>query len=270
MSLLVFSHANSFGASTYKVLFKHLRGRGFKVRAPDKFGHSGEYPVTNNWPNLVRQLADFAQEEVDKAGGPALLVGHSLGGMLSMMVAARHPALASGVVLLDSPVIGGWRATTLGVVKSAQMIGSVSPGAVSRRRRNQWPDIETALEYFRQKKAFAQWDAQTLRDYVEFGTHEQDGQRVLSFDRDIETRIYNTLPDNLERLLRRHPLKCPAAFIGGLQSREMKQVGMALTQQVTRGRITMLDGSHLFPMERPAATAAAIEAAWLNLLAPES
>jgi hypothetical protein len=28
----------------------------------------------------------------------------------------------------------------------------------------------------------------------------------------------------------------------------------------------MLDGSHLFPMERPAASAAAVEAAVLNLL----
>ena len=40
---------------------------------------------------------------------------------------------------------------------------------------------------------------------------------------------------------------------------------MAMTQQVTRGRISMLDGSHLFPMEKPLATAAAIEAALLNL-----
>jgi hypothetical protein len=51
------------------------------------------------------------------------------------------------------------------------------------------------------------------------------------------------------------------AYLGGLQSEEMKQVGMAMTQQVTGGRIMMLDGSHLFPMEKPLATAAAIEAA---------
>jgi hypothetical protein len=40
---------------------------------------------------------------------------------------------------------------------------------------------------------------------------------------------------------------------------------MALTEKITRGRITMLDGSHLFPMEQPLATAAAIEASLLNL-----
>ena len=50
-------------------------------------------------------------------------------------------------------------------------------------------------------------------------------------------------------------------FIGARGSEEMKQVGIAMTQQVTRGRMMMLDGSHLFPMEKPVATAAAIEAA---------
>ena len=76
---------------------------------------------------------------------------------------------------------------------------------------------------------------------------------------------YNTLPDNLDRLLARHPVKCPVTFIGGDQSAEMKQVGMAMTEKVTRGRIMMLDGSHLFPMEKPLATAAALEAALRNM-----
>jgi len=40
---------------------------------------------------------------------------------------------------------------------------------------------------------------------------------------------------------------------------------MAMTERITKGRIMMLDGSHLFPMEKPIATAAAIEAAVLNL-----
>jgi pimeloyl-ACP methyl ester carboxylesterase len=266
--LIVFSHANSFPAGTYGVLFKSLRSRGFTVKAVDRFGHAPEYAVSNNWPNLVTQLHDFAQREVDKAGEPAFLVGHSLGGFLSLMCAARHPHLARGVLLIDSPILGGWRATALGAMKRTPLVGSISPGAVSRRRRNSWPSAEAAFDHFRHKKAFARWDEQVLHDYIDHCTHDADGQRVLSFDRDIETTIYNTLPDNLDRLLARHPLKCPAAFLGGLQSAEMKQVGMAMTLQVTKGRVMMLDGSHLFPMEKPLATAAAIEAALRGFDAP--
>ncbi|MBC5782146.1 alpha/beta hydrolase [Ramlibacter sp. USB13] len=263
--LIVFSHANSFPAGTYAVLFKHLRSRGFTVKAPDKFGHDPAYPVENNWPGLVQQLHDFAAREVEKAGQPAYLVGHSLGGFLSVMCAARHPQLARGVLLLDSPLLGGWKSHAVRAAKRTQLVGSISPGAVSRKRKHRWPSAEAALEHFRHKKAFARWDPLVLADYVAHGTRDEGGERVLAFDRDIETRIYNTLPDNMDALLKRHPLRCPAAFIGGLQSEELGQVGTAMTKKVTGGRMTMLDGSHLFPMEKPLATAAAIEAALLAM-----
>ena len=48
-------------------------------------------------------------------------------------------------------------------------------------------------------------------------------------------------------------------------SSEMQQVGMAMTEKLVKGRILMLDGSHLFPMEKPLATAAAIEATLLDM-----
>lgn len=214
----------------------------------------------------MQQLADFAKARADRAGGPVFLIGHSLGGFLSLMCAARHPELARGVVLIDSPILGGWRANTLNVVKRTPLMKSISPGAVSRKRRNSWEHREAVFEHFRSKKAFAKWDEQVLHDYIDHGTFDSEDTRALSFDRDVETAIYNTLPHNLGALLRAHPLKCKAAFIGGRQSAEMKRVGMALTQQVTKGRIAMLDGSHLFPMEKPQATAAAVEAALRNLL----
>ena len=258
------------------MLFASLRQRGFDVQAIEKIGHDPAYPVSSNWPHLVQQLADFAG---DKAGEhqPLFLVGHSLGGFLSLMCAARHPSLAghkvSGVVLLDAPVIAGWRATALSVAKKARLVGSLSPGAVSQKRRHEWLGRDEVFAHFRAKKIFAGWDEETLRNYIEHGTHEADAanesdqRRRLSFDRNIETAIYNTLPDNLDSLLRRHPPKCPVAFIGGRESKEIGQVGMAATDKVTQGRVMMLDGSHLFPMEHPLATAAAIEAALLNMLA---
>ena len=267
--LIIFSHGNSFPASTYGVIFRQLEARGYAVKAIEKFGHDPAYPVTSNWPHLVQQLADFSAQQVKKSGQAVFLVGHSLGGFLSLMCAARHPELGgkavSGVVLLDSPLIGGWRATGLSIAKRTSLVGSVSPGVVSRKRKHKWLNIDEVFTYFRSKKAFARWDDDVLRDYIEQGTHDDAGLRALSFDRDVETAIYNTLPHNLDQLIKRHPLKCPVTFIGGRQSQEMKQVGMTLTEKVSKGRIMMLDGSHLFPMEKPVATAAAIEAALLNM-----
>jgi pimeloyl-ACP methyl ester carboxylesterase len=265
MPHIIFSHGNSFPASTYRAIFASLRARGFSVSAIEKFGHDSAYPVTNNWPHLVQQLADFAQAHRDKTGEPAYLVGHSLGGILSLMCAARHPGLAKGVLLLDSPILGGWKASTLGLAKKTALVGALSPGKVSSKRRNHWADTAAALAHFQHKKAFAMWEPTVLQDYIAYGTHDKNDERVLSFDRDIETAIYNTLPDNLDRLIKRQPVKCPVSFIGGTHSVEMRQVGMDLTRQVTKGRVMMLDGSHLFPMEKPLATAAAIEAALRNV-----
>jgi pimeloyl-ACP methyl ester carboxylesterase len=272
MSLIIFSHANSFPASTYRALFKSLRARGHAVRAVDKFGHDPRYPVTSNWPHLVQQLADFATPEIEAHGKGAWLVGHSLGGFLSLMCAARHPGLGGhavrGVVLIDSPVLGGWRARTLELIKRTQLVGSVSPGKVSRKRRDTWPDADAAMAHFASKKAFAAWEPQVLQDYISHGTHDEvDAQgrahRTLDFSRDVETAIYNTLPHNLDRLLRRHPLQCPVGFIGGTRSMEMKQVGMTMTHRLVGrehpGRLVMVEGTHLFPMERPLETAAAID-----------
>lgn len=273
MSLIIFSHANGFPAGTYGVLFRSLRARGFSVRALEKYGHEPQYPVTSNWPHLVQQLADFAAPEMERHGQGAWLVGHSMGGFISLMCAARHPELGGhqvkGVLLIDSPVLGGWRARTLELVKRTQLVGSVSPGKVSRKRRDSWPDADSAWEHFAHKKAFARWEPQVLRDYIDHGTHEAgsgpDARRVLSFRREVETAVYNTLPHNLDRLLRRHPLQCPVGFIGGTESLEMKQVGMAMTHRLVGRdhpeRLLMVDGSHLFPMEKPQETAAAIERA---------
>ena len=265
MSLIVFSHANSFPASTYRVMFAALERRGFTVRAIEKFGHNPRFPVTPNWPHLVDELYEFAEAEGVKAGEPAWLIGHSLGGFLSTMCAARHPEMARGVLMLDSPLIGGWKATALSAAKRTALIGELGPGAISRKRRDRWDSLEDALAHLQHKKAFSRWDKQVLHDYVKHGTRADHGQRVLAFSREVETAIYNTLPHHIERLLARHPLQCPAAFIGGSHSRERQMVGMALTDRVTQGRITLLEGSHLFPMEKPEATAAAIEAALLAM-----
>ena len=60
-------------------------------------------------------------------------------------------------------------------------------------------------------------------------------------------------------------------FIGGTDSQEMKQVGMAMTLRLVGKahpeRLRILEGSHLFPMERPLETAAAIDD-MLHALAP--
>lgn len=258
---IVFSHANGFPAPTYRVLFDAWRAAGWQVLAIDKFGHDPHYPVTSNWPRLRDQLIDFVQAQCP--GQRVHLVGHSLGGYLSLLAACRVPAIARSVLLVDSPVLTGWRAHSVRVAKVTGLIKRVSPGRVSRSRRWQWPSAEDALRHYARKHVFARWDPRVLRDYIACGT-EPDPEAAtpggvrLAFKREVETRLYNTLPHQMGALLKAHPPRCDVRFLGGTQSAEVRQVGLAATRALTHGRMQWLEGSHLFPMEKPDATAAAV------------
>jgi len=249
---IVFSHANGFPAGVYQPLFDVWRARGYQVHAVDKFGHDPAWPVTSNWPHLRDQLIAFVDAEV---GAPAWLVGHSLGGLLSVLAACKRPDLARGVVLLDSPIIAGWRAHGLQVAKATGLMPRVTPGRVSKTRRQSWPSLAAVRQHFAKKAAFARWDPRVLEAYVKSGFARRGGETVLVFDRDIETQIYNTLPHHMPRVLRRHPLRCPLAFIGGQQSAESRQAGVEATRRLAGERFVWTDGTHLFPMEHPDATA---------------
>ncbi len=250
---IVFAHANGFPAGVYGSLFDVWRDAGYAVHAIEKIGHDAAWPVTSNWPHLRDQLIAFIETEVV---GPAWLVGHSLGGLLSVLVASKRPDLARGVVLLDAPILAGWRAHGLQVVKATGLIRRVSPGRVSQRRRQAWPSRAAVREHFAKKAAFVRWDPRVLEDYVKCGFVRRGGQTVLAFDRAVETRIYNTLPHHMARVLRRHPLGCPLAFIGGQQSVESRQAGVEATRRLAGERFVWTPGTHLFPMEHPDATAA--------------
>jgi pimeloyl-ACP methyl ester carboxylesterase len=266
---IIFSHANGYPAPVYGVLFAALRTRYIEVTALEKFGHDPSFPIHDNWAGLTQELVAFAKQQVALHSEPAWLVGHSLGGYLSLMTACLEPRLVKGVVLLDSPILGGWRAGMVRMSKRTGVVDTFSPGKVSRKRRQSWPSLDAVLAHFKSKKVFAQWHPQVLEDYATHGTLEvvNNGQteRVLSFDRAVETAIYNTLPHDMERFLKNHPVPCPVAFIGGTRSVEVRKVGMALSQRITKGRVMMLDGGHLFPMEKPLVAASAIETALLNL-----
>lgn len=259
---IVFSHANGFPSGTYRVLFEAWRAAGFTVHAIEKFGHDPRFPVTNNWPHLRDQLIEFIRHDTS---GPVFLVGHSLGGYLSLMAASRRPDLALGVVLLDSPLLSGWKARALQVMKVAGVGERFTPAKVSSRRRDHWPSSAAAFEHFAAKPAFARWAPGVLKDYIKCGTEPQGKGRGLAFDRAIETAIYTSLPHHLARVLRSHPLQCPLAFVRGSESAEVKQVGMSATTRLTHGRVSSIAGSHLFPLEHPTDTAAEV-LRWIGLM----
>ena len=259
---IVFSHANSFPASTYRPLFAYWREAGFNVQAVEQYGHDPRYPVTQDWPHLVEQLRDFI---VQQGASPVYLVGHSLGGYLSLMLAARFPQLAQGVVVLDSPLVNGWRAMSLPLARATGLIDRVMPSGIAAQRCHEWPSLSATRQHFQAKPKFAAFHPEVFNAYVSHGTadHAVTSVRHLRFDRQVEAAIYRHFPGDLWQHLRRHPLHCPTAFIGGTRSGELRRVGLSATRQIFGQHLSWLEGSHLYPMEDPASCAQAV-LSWLN------
>lgn len=259
--IIHFSHANGFPASTYRTVFAELAD-DYEIRSIERYGHDPRFPVTRDWPYLVDELIDDMSRHRREAGGAhpkVWLVGHSLGGYLSLMAAHKRPQWVKGVVMLDSPVIAGWRSGLLRVMQWTGLDERLSPAAATRNRRTRWASRDEAWRHFRAKPAFARWDERMLSDYIEFGipsTHP-DGTRALAFDRRTEYLIYRTLPHTLGARLA-HGAPVPVGFVAGTQLTEVRQVGLAMTRRIAGEHFEWMEGSHLFPMERPIDTARAV------------
>ncbi len=254
---MVFSHANGFPAPCYAKMFSALQN-DFDIRYLPRLAHNPAYPVSDGWPDLTQELIDF----IEQGTHPVVGVGHSLGGFLSFLAAARRPDLFSALVLLDAPVIEPYRARALYMSKRLGFIDRVTPARATRDRRRHWATEAEAIAHFRTRKLFRRFDPDCLVDYVRHGTIATPEGLALWFDPAIEARIYCTIPHRAHRLL--PDLKVPAGFIGGKQSTELRIFGLA----AMKGRLRMrpIEGGHLFPFERPLETATAIREMVQSLL----
>ena len=248
--ILHFAHANSFPVGTYRAFFEHLRSH-YDVRALDLHAH---YPVKNGWHALAQELIDELTARYDQ---PVILTGHSLGGILCLMAAKARPDLARCVVLLDAPILSGWKALGWRLSKLLGMDKKISPAKFSERRLYIWTDAETAYRHFASKRIFANWSADVLCDYVEHGLKSHAKGVTLRFHRETETAVYRTIPHHVGSLIRKK-FPVPIGYIGGSESVESRLAGLDRTRRLAGQHFKLINGGHLFPMESPALAADAV------------
>ena len=247
--LLHFTHGNSYPSGAYGRLLEEL-GRDFDVRTTDMLGHDPRFPVDDNWHALIAELI----AQLERYEEPPILVGHSLGGAVGMLAAWRRPDLARCVVMLDSPVVAGWRAHVWRVAKALGLGRKLSPGGVAQRRRNVWPSREAAYRHFIAKPIFQAWAPGALDDYLDHGLQPHPEGVQLRFDREVEADIYASLPHDMGPVLKK-PYPLPIGFVAGTRSEELRQAGMDSTRKLVGDNLVMIEGSHLYPMESPQLTA---------------
>jgi pimeloyl-ACP methyl ester carboxylesterase len=262
--IIQFSHANGFPAPCYRSMFERLAG-AFEIDAVERIGHDARFPVSDGWPHLVDELIAAIEA---RGRAPVVGVGHSLGGYLTVLAAARRPDLFRAAILLDAPIMGAFKGSAIRFVKHIGLIDRVTPAGSMRSRRREWPSRADALAHFRRRKVFADFAPECLEDYVRYATVTvdasgnldagdiagMDGGVRLWFDPAIEYQIYRTIPHDIAHALKR--LRVPGGFIGGRDSDVLRRVGLGHTRR--HFRLALLAAGHLFPFQIPDLAAEAV------------
>ncbi len=77
---------------------------------------------------LTTRLERRVEEHAGATGGPVVLLGHSRGGMLARMVAARRPDIVCGLAMLGSPVLDPLDARGLAKLLLPALVGLSARG----------------------------------------------------------------------------------------------------------------------------------------------
>ncbi len=249
-----FAHANGFPAKTYNKLFTYLE-TDFEIGYLERHAHNPKFSVTNNWKYLKDELR---MEIEDRYDAPVVGMGHSFGGVLHLMLAAEKPELYSSLVLLDAMVISRLSSLVIKTLRRTNLFDKYSsPVKTARLRRNKFETKDAAFEHYRKKEKFADFDKDMLRDYAEHGLVETNDGFKLFIEPKIEAEIYKTIPDDLPQL--KDKIIVPTIYIGGSKSFEARLALLGFMKRNFPFKTEVIQGSHLFPFEKPLETSKIIK-----------
>jgi 3-oxoadipate enol-lactonase len=97
--LVVLLHPLAMAGEFWRPMVEELSPH-FRVLAPDARGHGGS--SWNGKPFAVEDMAADVALLIEQVGGPAAVVGMSMGGCTAIALAVRRPDLVSGLVLADT------------------------------------------------------------------------------------------------------------------------------------------------------------------------
>ena len=247
-----FAHANGFPAKSYAKLFAHLND-DIELIALDKFAHNPQFPLNNNWENQVDELIHFVETKQTEISPdlPIVLIGHSFGAVISFLACCKKPALFSGLIMLDPPLITGLASWLFRFAKKGKLIDKITPAGKTKIRNTKWHHKTDLVHYFGQRALFKNMDAECIADYVSAVTHEHQGQRVLHFDVQVEADIFRTIPTNLHKQYGK--LNTPSYLLTGKNTEvcieKLRNSFIKGNSMITHEALAF--GGHMFPLEKP-------------------
>ncbi len=255
---VVFVHGGLSDLRMWRPQLAGVAAAGHRAIAYSRRGHAPNGPVTPDRYTFSTHVEDLAALLPALGAAPAVLVGHSYGGSVCLYLARRHPQMVRGLVLAEPnmvPLLVGapprpsllLKALARDPFGTAGLLRVLVGGIVPTKKAFEHGDDEAALQLFISKVvgvSGAPWpeaidNAPTLR--AEFLSPTQfepfdDGDAAL--------------------------LSTPTLLLMGGHSRLfLRSIVRRLARELPRceGVTVIPGGTHNFPLEQPAAFAAAIQ-----------
>ena len=185
--------ANGFPPQTYLPLLAHLPGYRCLCLPPRALW--GDEPPPTGYRDWHADADDLVAGLQRRDLRDVILVGHSLGGVVSMLALLKSPARFKALIMLDPVLL---QQPLLDMIQAAWDHGIIRETplvARALRRRSQFASREDAFKRFRDKSVFADWDEATLRLYVDHGLQPSaDGSGFeLRWNCDWEAHYFATV-----------------------------------------------------------------------------
>lgn len=253
-----FLHGTGFCSSTLLPVAEQLP-QDWNLLFTDLPGHAEslqpDLAKMPDWRAMAKTVGDALEQRMQAQGsGPVIGVGHSMGGIITLLLAAERPHLFSRIVLLDpiffSPAVvmaqklirhsGYWRRTAL--VKN-----------VAARQR-QWPDLPSMKASLQTKALYKRWQEPALDAFLEGGTRKVANGVELSCNPKWEAAIFGSYPKGLWRAVKK--VAIPVEILVAERSYGFIKVSARKAVSINANiHWQPVTGSHCFPMENPEYTA---------------
>ena len=227
--------------------------------APDLPGHGD-----SRWNGRIEaweDLADYyiAHLEKNPPGKSMIAMGHSIGGIIIMLMAIKRPDWFKKIILLDPVLLPKRVLAMLRVLKFLSLTPIIPLAKAANRRKNNFQDRDTARKHYARKKIFSRWEPSFVEAYVETCLRKDgQGEFQLSCAPQLESSIYQSIPLNVWRLPKKLPF--PALFIIGTMSDTVNARGFIRLQRSNGNHIVKsVVAGHLFPFEKPVESMAIIK-----------
>lgn len=256
--------ANGFPLGCYQPIIDALLDRFRVVAVPPRALWPDRSPppaVPGRWIDLARDMVTGLTERgIDRA----IAIGHSFGGVASLLAANLPDSPIRALVLLDPTLLEPEVFAKMEEGRRAGRLGWHPLVARTRARRDRFSSPPEAFEYFRGRPAFGDWPDASIERMVADGLTKDGSQWRLSWTPAWEAFYYESIDTGGWNAVSALDDAVPALVLGGASSDTFTPRCRAIfAERAPQATIATVPGGHLFPQSAPAATAAAIRE-WLD------